>query len=433
MLPVNARYYSLIVLLFVLRFLQIYSYLQAMNIPQTSVVFNWRNEANKSGVYSIHLRITINRISKYFKIATPQKVSKDQWQDKDDTWVKNTHPFAFEINSKIGEKKAIVTDLIKRSYMHNKPLSFATIFQHLKKKGTTQSFHEYMAAFVANPPEQLEENTIKKYNTCCAHLKEFQTSLHFADIDNDLLKNFHKFLQIKKKLQGSSCKKYMEALKRIIRQARKENFLDASQMEFLFDDIKIKINKAKRTFLEIQDIKQLRSAQFPKDKAFLERDRDLFLFQIYTGYYYKDLQIFLKSHLINDAEFGTFISGERDKNGNGTIIPLFKFPHAAAIIKKYAAGTSEKYVFDQKVFVEEPVYNRNLKEIAKIAGVKEGISNKVARHTNAQLWVRFGAERPIISKMLGHVKEETTKNYYSVNLPEVVEGTRRVDFEKLGI
>jgi site-specific recombinase XerD len=68
-----------------------------------------------------------------------------------------------------------------------------------------------------------------------------------------------------------------------------------------------------------------------------------------------------------------------------------------------------------------------------MAGITKTIYNKVGRHTNAQLWVRYGAERPIISKMLGHQKEETTRNYFNVNLPEIVEGTRKVDFKRLGI
>ncbi|MBS1511097.1 MAG: site-specific integrase [Bacteroidetes bacterium] len=403
-----------------------------MNLPQIAVIHNWRNEDNKSGLYSIHLRITIERDSRYYKIPVPQKVSKVQWSGKDDNWVKN-HSFAFEINAKIIEKKNLLNELIKRSYNFNKPLSFETIFKHLKKKGDSNSFYEYMQSFINNPPEKLEENTIKKYNTCLAHLKEFKKELFFSDIDNILLRDFHKFMQVKKSLQGSSCKKYMEALKRVIKCARKDNYLDSSQMEFLFDDVKIKVNQAKRTFLEIQEIKQLRAAVFPKGKEFLARDRDMFLFQIYTGYYYKDLPIFTKDQLFEDEEFGFFLIGSRDKNGNQTIIPLFKFPHAAGIIRAYQSETSEKSVFNPSAFIEEPAYNRNLKEIARIAGVKKNITNKVARHTNAQLWVRYGAERPIISKMMGHMKEETTKNYFSVNLPEIVEGTKRVDFGKLGI
>ncbi len=57
----------------------------------------------------------------------------------------------------------------------------------------------------------------------------------------------------------------------------------------------------------------------------------------------------------------------------------------------------------------------------------------MARHTNAQLWIRYGAERPVVSKMLGHAKEETTKHYYRINIPEIIEGTKRVDFNILEI
>lgn len=92
-----------------------------------------------------------------------------------------------------------------------------------------------------------------------------------------------------------------------------------------------------------------------------------------------------------------------------------------------------KQVFDPKYLIEEPTYNRNLKEIAKFAGITKNITNKVARHTNAQLWIRYGAEGAILSKMMGHTKQETTKNYYDVNLPEIVEGTKRADFASMGI
>ncbi len=403
-----------------------------MNLPQIAVVFNWRNENNKSGCYSIHLRVTIDRNSRYYKIPLPQKVSKAQWAGKEDGWVKG-HPFAFEINNKIIEKKAVLNELIKRSYNFNKPLNFKTVFRHLERRGNANSFYDYMKEFIANPPEKLEETTIKKYSTCLAHLQEFRNELLFADIDNLFLRDFHRFMQTEKSLLGSSCKKYMEAFKRVIKCARKDNYLDPSQMEFLFDDVKIKVNQAKRTFLEVDDIKRWKALTFPQGLVHLERDRDIFLFQLYTGYYYKDLPIFTKDQLYEDEEFGFFIIGSRDKNGNQTIIPLFKFPHATVIIRKYSSASTVKSVFDPRVFIVEGAYNRHLKEIAKLAGVKKNVSNKVARHTNAQLWVRYGAERPILSKMMGHTKEETTKSYFSVNLPEIVEGTKRVDFKKLGI
>jgi site-specific recombinase XerD len=204
-------------------------------------------------------------------------------------------------------------------------------------------------------------------------------------------------------------------------------------MEFLFDDVKIRVKKSKRTFLEPHEIKAWKNVMFPKGFEHLERDRDMFLLQIYTGYYYKDLFIFTKDQLTEDEEYGYIILGARDKNGNQTIIPLFKFPHAGTIIRKYHASEPDKTVFDPVHLVEEPVFNRNLREIAKMAGLTKNISNKVARHTNAQLWVRYGAEGAVLSKMMGHTAEKTMKNYYDVNLPEIVEGTKRADFKKLGI
>jgi site-specific recombinase XerD len=404
-----------------------------MILPFVTVVFNWRKDVNQTGLYSVYLRITINRASRYYKIQTPEKIAPSQWSGTEDAWVKPAHPYAFEINNKIREKKAIVHDLIKRSYNFNKNLDFETVFSHLNRKGDRNSFYDYMRDYIRNPPERLEDNTIKKYNTALTHLQSFKQRLYFSDIDNAFIRDFHKYMNGTLKLEGVTCKKYMEAFKKVIRHARKENYLDPSQMEFLFDDVKIRVKKPKRTFLEPAEIKAWKALYFPADKRYLERDRDLFLFQIYTGYYYKDLVIFQKSQLLVDEQYGFIIVGERDKNGNQTIIPLFKFPHAATILKIYQSPPDAKTVFDPKMFIEEQVYNRNLKEIAKLAYITKSVSNKVARHTNAQLWIRYGAESPVLSKMMGHTKQETTRHYYDVNIPEIVEGTKRADFKKLGI
>ncbi len=82
--------------------------------------------------------------------------------------------------------------------------------------------------------------------------------------------------------------------------------------------------------------------------------------------------------------------------------------------------SENQFVFDSSFFIEDQVYNRHLKEIGKLAEIGKKLSNKVARHTNAQLWIRYGADRPAVSKMMGHTKEETTKSYYDINIPEIV-------------
>lgn len=404
-----------------------------MYLPQIAVVLNWRKEINVSGMYSIHLRVTLNRVAKYYKIETPQKVRYEEWSDTEDYWVKHTHPYAFEINTKIREKKAIIQDQVKRCYTFKKSITLEAIFSHLRQQGDRNSFYEFMQRYIKNPPEKLEPNTIKKYSTTLTHLKTFKKELFFCDIDNGLIRDFSKYMQVDLELGGAAARKYMEAFKKVIRHAKRENFIDPTQMEFLFDGIKIRVPKAKRTFFDIQDVKKWKAVKFPAGKQYLARDRDIFLFQIYTGYYYKDLLIFLKEQLHRDHQYGYIILGERDKNGNQTIIPLFKFPYAETILLKYGSGIEEKMVFDKKYLVEEPVYNRNLKEIASLAGITKNVTNKVARHTNAQLWKRLGTDTAVLSKMMGHTREQTTQNYFAIDLFEIVEGTKKANFAALGI
>jgi len=59
-------------------------------------------------------------------------------------------------------------------------------------------------------------------------------------------------------------------------------------------------------------------------------------------------------------------------------------------------------------------------------GINKSVSNKVARHTNAQLWIRLGTNRPVVSRILGHSKEETTKTYYNIDINEVIDGTNHM-------
>jgi integrase len=240
----------------------------------------------------------------------------------------------------------------------------------------------------------------------------------------------------KGKLEGSTIKSYFNKLKIVLEHAaKKEHLLDAKAVEEYFQEITITESKRKEGLhLEIEEIQALRKLSFRFNEFGLQRDRDLFMFQIYTGFYYNDLQILKKTQLFNDIEHGYYIIGERDKNGNPNIIPLFKFPYAKTIIELYKdADPVNEFLFRRDVFIEVQNFNDNLKILGKRAGIIRPISNKTGRHTNAQMWIRFGADRPVLSKMLGHEREQTTQNYYKVNLREVIEGTKAVDFERFAI
>ena len=405
-----------------------------MNLPTTAIVLNWRKGINKSGVYPVHLRITIGRTTKYDPIPLPQNISLEQWIGEDDNWVSNTHPYYFEINTKIRERKQAIQNLIKRYYLAGRMPTFSDIFAVLKRSGQSDSFNAFFAEYIRRPTDKLEPDTFKKYKACLEHLNNFKKEIYFQDLNPEIIEEFYCYCRDVKNLQGSTIDSYFNAFKKVVRLARKAHMLTKEVESELFEDLHIAVKKAKRSFLTIEEIKVWKTFRFSVEEKHLERDRDIFLLQIYTGYYYKDMIKLKKEHLVKDHEHGYMILGERTKNDEQTMIPLFKFPDASALIEKYASkAITDPWVFEKKTFLAEPVYNRQPKQIARKMLIQKDVSNKVARHTNAQLWIRLGANRPVISRMPGHSKEETTKTYYKVDINAVIDGTNHIDFGKLGI
>ncbi|MEO7044202.1 MAG: site-specific integrase [Ferruginibacter sp.] len=405
-------------------------------------LINFRNLLRKKGEYPIHLRVTIDREQRYYPVKVPKKVLLEQWSGKNDHWVDSSHPYAFEINNRILEMKSKVTELIKRFYNQNKPVSFNVLEQELIRKGDRTILNDYIRNYIDQPPPtvKLDPITWEKYEAFFKHLNNFQPRILFSEVDEMLIARFKNYLANLKgrngKLNPATIKSYFDKFKVLLTHAaRKDRMLDKNDVELFFDEVKIVLPKRKEGLhLEIEDIQKLRKLQFDKKDFSLERDRDFFLFQIYTGFYYNDVQVLKKNQLYKDVEHGYYIIGNRDKNDNTTIIPLFKFNYGDVIIEKYRDhNPSFEFLFDSKYFIEVQVYNRNLKLLAKRAEITRPISNKTGRHTNAQMWIRFGADRPVLSKMLGHEKEQTTQTYYKVNLREVIEGTKNVDFEKYKI
>ncbi len=122
----------------------------------------------------------------------------------EDQWVKPNHPYFFEINNKIEEKKRVVTDLIKRFYAYNKTLTFPIVFKELNKRYNTGSFNAYMADYIKNPTDKLDPNTFKKYLACLDHLNAFHPEIRYMDLSPELIEDLYQYCPQKVKLEGST-------------------------------------------------------------------------------------------------------------------------------------------------------------------------------------------------------------------------------------
>ena len=163
----------------------------------------------------------------------------------------------------------------------------------------------------------------------------------------------------------------------------------------------------------------------PTPGTWMERVKDLFVFQMYTGLSYSDAQAFdigkYKCVNVRDKITGKItkqwrIIGNRIKTGEPYVNQLL--PPAVEVLEKYGMQVPQ---------IVNAVYNRELKTIGKALGITTPLHSHLARHTFATWMLRNGAKFENVSKMLGHSNIRTTQRYAKVLAESVHEDFDRME------
>ena len=353
-----------------------------MNIKR-NIIFTLESR-KKDGVLiteNVPIRMRVTFASIRIEFTTGYRIDSAKW-DADKQRVKNgcsnkLKQSASEINASLLEYYTEIQSIFKRFEVEDvmpTPEQIKEAFNALhkpvseepkpKKEALPCDFFQVFDDFVEDSGRQNNwtDSTFEKFAAVKNHLTNFREGLTFEFFDERGLNDYVGYLRDVKEMRNSTIGKQLSFLKWFLRWAFKKGV----HQNNAYDSYKPKLKSTQKKiiFLTWDELNRLREFKIPSNKQALERVRDVFLFQCFTGLRYSDVFNLRRSDIKGDHIEVTTI-----KTSDSLIIELNN--HSKAILDKYKDVAFE----DDKVLpvITNQKMNDYLKELAEMAGIDEPI------------------------------------------------------------
>lgn len=353
-----------------------------MNIKR-NIIFTLESR-KKDGVLiteNVPIRMRVNFASKRIEFTTGYRIDAIKW-DADKQRVKNScsnklKQSASEINASLLEYYTEIQAIFKKFEVEEAmptPEQIKEAFNALHKPASEEpktkekvlpcDFFQVFDDFVEDCGRQNDwtDSTYEKFAAVKNHLTNFREGLTFEFFDERGLNDYISYLRDVKEMRNTTIGKQLSFLKWFLRWAFKKGV----HQNNAYDSYKPKLKSTQKKiiFLTWDELNRLREFKIPSNKQALERVRDVFLFQCFTGLRYSDVFNLHRSDIKGDHIEVTTV-----KTSNSLIIELNN--HSKAILDKYKDVAFE----NDKVLpvITNQKMNDYLKELAEMAGIDEPV------------------------------------------------------------
>ena len=353
-----------------------------MNIKR-NIIFTLESR-KKDGVLitkNVPIRMRVNFASKRIEFTTGYRIDATKW-DADKQRVKNgcsnkLKQSASEINASLLEYYTEIQSIFKRFEVEDvmpTPEQIKEAFNALhkpvseepkpKKEALPCDFFQVFDDFVEDCGRQNNwtDSTFEKFAAVKNHLTNFREGLTFEFFNERGLNDYVGYLRDVKEMRNTTIGKQLSFLKWFLRWAFKKGV----HQNNAYDSYKPKLKSTQKKiiFLTWDELNRLREFKIPSNKQALERVRDVFLFQCFTGLRYSDVFNLRRSDIKDDHIEVTTV-----KTSDSLIIELNN--HSKAILDKYKDVAFE----NDKVLpmITNQKMNDYLKELAEMAGIDEPV------------------------------------------------------------
>lgn len=237
-------------------------------------------------------------------------------------------------------------------------------------------------------------SVVEYNNSFIKRLKEYGKIKTFSDLTYENIVGLDTHLRKTIESEPTLYKRH-SLFKGYIQEAINRGLYDGMNPYSLF---KNKKGKSKDPiFLSEEEIIMLEN--YKPNYGYLERTKDLYLFQCYTGLAYSDLMKFNKDS-VSELDGEKIIRSNRVKTEENYIVWLS--PKAIELAEKY------EYKFPR---ITNQKYNEYLKEVAAEAEIHKPLTSHSARHTFATYLLNKDIPIESVSSALGHSNIKQTQHY----------------------
>ena len=396
-------------------------------------------------VENVPIRMRVNFASQRIEFTTGYRIDVAKW-DGDKQRVKNgctnkLKQSASEINAALLGYYTELQEIFKRFEVAEITPSPAEVKEAFNNRHGQNEKTELASADTSNVPSNFYEafddfvrvcgrqndwthSTFEKFAAVKNHLKNFRSELSFDFFDEEGLTEYVQYLREVREMRNSTIGKQLSFLKWFLRWSFKQGMHSNNAYDTFKP--KLKDTQKKIIFLTWEELNRLREFKIPPTKQALERVRDVFLFQCFTGLRYSDVFNLRRSDIKGDHIEVTTV-----KTSDSLVIELNK--HSKAILEKY-----QDVVFEHDKalpVITNQKMNEYLKELAELAGINEPIRQTyykgneridevtpkyalLGTHTGRRTFIcnalALGIPPQVVMKWTGHSDYKAMKPYIDI-------------------
>ncbi len=379
-------------------------------------IYFYLRKIDNSNSYVIYL--FANDRGQRYRVSTNIKISKQYWDVKKEQ-IKSKYAYSAILNQRLNKLKERAFNILNNALIEDKILSKTEFKQLLFAKDLpNQDFVEFIRAEIEKM--DIGKATRQKYESTLHKLLLYKQKIHFYDLTTSFLLGFKKFLREKLGNNENTINKTMSIIRTFVKKAVNAGYLKENP----FDSIKISQVTARTEFLTRDEVKRLEQLyQSDELSVGLRENLRMFLFAVYTGLRFSDLQA------LKGANLAT-------KQLDGKSVPVLRFYQQKTkdFIEVYLPEKARQYL-PERVFKNLPLFkqisnqamNRSLKKIFAKAGINRNITFHTSRHTFATLLLQAGAQLTAVSNALGHRSVKTTERYLKITPDFTYQHVKKLD------